>query len=123
MKKENGVKDPKVKAREVKQVGVLGGGLMGGGIAYVSAANMGVPVRVKDKDDGGAGRAMHQVQSILDERVKRRSLTWRESAAKQALVTAGTDYSGFKRVDMQKWTLAPACSSTNSASSCSRAIC
>lgn len=100
MKKENGVKDPKVKAREVKQIGVLGGGLMGGGIAYVSAANMGVPVRVKDKDDGGVGRALHQVHSVLDERVKRRSLTWRESAAKQALITAGTDYSGFKRVDL-----------------------
>jgi 3-hydroxyacyl-CoA dehydrogenase/enoyl-CoA hydratase/3-hydroxybutyryl-CoA epimerase len=100
LKKENGVRDPNVKAREVKRIGVLGGGLMGGGIAYVSAVNMGVPVRVKDKDDAGVGRALHQVHSVLDERVKRRSLTWRESSAKQALVTAGTDYSGFKRVDL-----------------------
>jgi 3-hydroxyacyl-CoA dehydrogenase / enoyl-CoA hydratase / 3-hydroxybutyryl-CoA epimerase len=100
LKKENGTSDPSVKPREVKKIGVLGGGLMGGGIAYVSAALQGVPVRVKDKDDAGVGRALKQVQSVMDERVKRRSLTWREAAAKQALITAGTDYSGFKNVDI-----------------------
>jgi len=100
LKKENGTSDPSVKPREVKKIGVLGGGLMGGGIAYVTSALQGVPVRVKDKDDAGVGRALKQVQSVMDERVKRRSLTWREAAAKQALVTAGTDYSGFKNVDL-----------------------
>jgi 3-hydroxyacyl-CoA dehydrogenase / enoyl-CoA hydratase / 3-hydroxybutyryl-CoA epimerase len=100
LKKENGTSNPQVKARQVKKVGVLGGGLMGGGIAYVSSALQGVPVRVKDKDDAGAGRALQQVQSVLDERVKKRSLTGREAAAKMALVSAGTDYSGFKTVDL-----------------------
>jgi 3-hydroxyacyl-CoA dehydrogenase / enoyl-CoA hydratase / 3-hydroxybutyryl-CoA epimerase len=100
LKKENGTSDPSVKPREVKKIGVLGGGLMGGGIAYVASTLQGVPVRVKDKDDAGVGRALKQVQSVLDERVKRRSLTWREAAAKQALVTACTDYSGFKNVDL-----------------------
>jgi 3-hydroxyacyl-CoA dehydrogenase/enoyl-CoA hydratase/3-hydroxybutyryl-CoA epimerase len=100
LKKENGTSNPSVKAREVKKIGVLGGGLMGGGIAYVSSALQGVPVRVKDRDDAGVGRALKQVQSVLDERVKKRSLTGREAAAKQALITAGTDYSGFKNVDL-----------------------
>ncbi|MDC0709433.1 fatty acid oxidation complex subunit alpha FadJ [Stigmatella sp. ncwal1] len=100
LKKENGTSNPSVKAREVKKVGVLGGGLMGGGIAYVSSALQGVPVRVKDKDDLGAGRALKQSQGILEERVKKRSLTSREAAAKMALVSAGTDYSGFKTVDL-----------------------
>jgi 3-hydroxyacyl-CoA dehydrogenase/enoyl-CoA hydratase/3-hydroxybutyryl-CoA epimerase len=100
LKKENGTSNPDVKPREVKKVGVLGGGLMGGGIAYVTAALQGVPVRVKDKDDEGVGRALKQVQGIFDERVKKRSLTWRESATKMALVTGGTDYSGFKNVDV-----------------------
>ncbi|RJS15673.1 fatty acid oxidation complex subunit alpha FadJ [Corallococcus sp. H22C18031201] len=100
LKKENGTANPSVKAREVKKVGVLGGGLMGGGIAYVSSALQGVHVRVKDKDDAGAGRALKQVQSVLDERVKRRSLTSREAVAKMAMVTAGTDYSGFKTADL-----------------------
>jgi len=100
LKKENGTSNTDAKPREVKKVGVLGGGLMGGGIAYVSSVLQGVPVRVKDKDDLGAGRALKQVQSILDERVKKRSLTWRESAAKMALITAGTGYEGFKNVDV-----------------------
>ncbi|HEY0095122.1 MAG TPA: 3-hydroxyacyl-CoA dehydrogenase NAD-binding domain-containing protein, partial [Archangium sp.] len=100
LKKENGTSSPDVKPREVKKVGVLGGGLMGGGIAYVTAALQGVPVRVKDKDDAGVGRALKQVQGILEERAKKRSLTPREAHAKMALVTAGTDYSGFKSADL-----------------------
>ncbi len=100
LKKENGTSNPNLKPREVKKVGVLGGGLMGGGIAYVAGVLQGVPVRVKDRDDAGAGRALRQVQTVLDERVKRRSLTPRESNAKLANVTAGTDYSGFKSVDL-----------------------
>ncbi|QRN94677.1 fatty acid oxidation complex subunit alpha FadJ [Archangium violaceum] len=100
LKKENGTSNPDVKPREVKKVGVLGGGLMGGGIAYVSSALQGVPVRVKDKDDAGVGRALKQVQGIYDERVKKRSLTWREAAAKMALVTGGTGYEGFKNADV-----------------------
>jgi 3-hydroxyacyl-CoA dehydrogenase/enoyl-CoA hydratase/3-hydroxybutyryl-CoA epimerase len=100
LKKENGTAHADVKPREVKKVGVLGGGLMGGGIAYVTAALQGVPVRVKDKDDAGVGRALKQVQGILEERAKKRSLTPREAHAKMALVTAGTDYSGFKSADL-----------------------
>ncbi|TSC23579.1 fatty acid oxidation complex subunit alpha FadJ [Corallococcus sp. Z5C101001] len=100
LKKENGTANPSVKPREVKKVGVLGGGLMGGGIAYVAGVLQGVPVRVKDKDDAGAGRALKQVQTVLDERVKRRSLTHREASAKLANITAATDYSGFKSVDL-----------------------
>ncbi|MFY1829065.1 fatty acid oxidation complex subunit alpha FadJ [Myxococcus fulvus] len=100
LKKENGTSDASVKPREVKKVAVLGGGLMGGGIAYVAGVLQGAQVRVKDKDDAGVARALKQVQGILDERVKKRSLTWREAAAKQARITAGTDYSGFKSADL-----------------------
>ncbi|HZN93380.1 MAG TPA: 3-hydroxyacyl-CoA dehydrogenase NAD-binding domain-containing protein, partial [Myxococcales bacterium] len=100
MKKDNGVKDPSVKPREVRKVAVLGGGLMGGGIAFVSASNMGAAVRIKDKDDAAVGRALQHVGGLFDERARRRSITAREAAAKMALVTAGTDYSGFKTADL-----------------------
>lgn len=100
MKKDNGVADPKIKPRPVKKIGMLGGGLMGAGIAYVTAALQGVPVRIKDKDDAGVGRALSHVRGLFDERVKRRSLTWREAEKQLVLVSATTDYSGFKHADL-----------------------
>src|SRR5262249_39571134 len=99
-KKDSGTSDPRAKPRPVKKVGVLGGGLMGSGIAYVTLANLGVPVRVKEKDDPSAGRALKAVRALFDERVKRRSLSWREADSQLALLTASTDLSGFKSADL-----------------------
>ena len=100
LKKDNGVQDASVKARPVKKVGVLGGGLMGGGIAFVTANQLGVPVRIKEKDDAGAGRGLKHVRGLLQERVKRRSLTSREAEARLALVSTSLDTQGFKSVDV-----------------------
>ncbi|MDX2013435.1 MAG: fatty acid oxidation complex subunit alpha FadJ [Myxococcaceae bacterium] len=100
LKKDNGTRNPEVKPRDVTKIGMVGGGLMGGGIAYVTSALQGVPVRIKDKDDAGVGRALGYVRGLYDERVKRKSLTWRERDRQLALVTAGTDYAGFKRAEL-----------------------
>lgn len=100
LKKDNGTKNASVKPRPVTKIGMVGGGLMGGGIAYVSSALQGVPVRIKDKDDAGAGRALGYVRGLYDERVKRKSITWRERDKLMALVTATTDYSGFKNAEL-----------------------
>ncbi len=100
LKKENGTSDQTVRAREIKKVGVLGGGLMGAGIAWVSSANMGVPVRIKDRDDQAVGRALKHVRGIYDERVKRRSLSHRDADRRMAQVTGTTDYSGFRSADV-----------------------
>ncbi len=100
LKKDNGTSNPEVKPRPVNKIGVLGGGLMGGGIAFVSAVNEGVPVRIKERDDAGAGRALKHVQGLLDEKVKRRSLSSREASSKMAMVTAGTSWAGFSNVDV-----------------------
>ncbi|MGA9524303.1 MAG: fatty acid oxidation complex subunit alpha FadJ [Myxococcaceae bacterium] len=100
LKKENGTNDPQVRAREIKKVGVLGGGLMGAGIAWVTSANLGVPVRIKDRDDQAVGRALKHVRGIYDERVKRRSLSSRDADQKLAQVTGTTDYSGFHNADV-----------------------
>lgn len=100
LKKENGTSNPSLKPRPVKKLGILGGGLMGGGIAFVTAQQLGIPVRIKERDDAGTGRALKHVHGLFDERVKRRSLTWRERDQKLALVTATTDFSGFKSADV-----------------------
>src|SRR5260370_21081601 len=73
---------------------------MGSGIAYVTAANVGIRVRVKEKDDASVGRAFKSVSSVFEERVRRRSLNPREAKAKMALVTGGTDLQGFGNADL-----------------------
>jgi 3-hydroxyacyl-CoA dehydrogenase/enoyl-CoA hydratase/3-hydroxybutyryl-CoA epimerase len=99
LKKDTGVADPAVKARPVERVGVLGGGLMGGGIAYVTV-NAGVPVRLRERDDAAAGRALAGVAALLDERVKRRSLDTLDRHATMRLLTAGTGWEGLEAVDV-----------------------
>ena len=100
LKKENGTADSKVKPHPVKKLVVLGGGLMGGGIAYVTAQSMGIPVRIKERDDAGVARGIGHVRGLYEERVTKRQMTWREVDAKMALVTATTETSGFKNVDL-----------------------
>jgi 3-hydroxyacyl-CoA dehydrogenase/enoyl-CoA hydratase/3-hydroxybutyryl-CoA epimerase len=99
LKKDPGVDDPTARPRPVELVGVLGGGLMGGGIAQVTA-NAGIQVRVREKDDAAAGRALANVRAVFDERVKRKSMTRLERDQAMRLVTATTDWSGFERVDV-----------------------
>jgi len=99
LKKDNGTDDPAVKPRKVERVGVLGGGLMGSGIAYVTV-NAGLPVRLREKDDAAAARALASVRGLLDERVERRSIDKLERAEKMRLLTAATDWSGLASVDL-----------------------
>jgi len=99
LKKDTGVDDASVRARPVRSVGVLGGGLMGSGISYVTV-NGGLPVRVRERDDASAAKALASVRGLLDERVKRRSIDKLERAEKMRLLTAATDWSGFSGVDV-----------------------
>jgi 3-hydroxyacyl-CoA dehydrogenase/enoyl-CoA hydratase/3-hydroxybutyryl-CoA epimerase len=99
LKKDSGVDDPSVKPRKVERLGVLGGGLMGSGIATVSV-NAGLSVRVREQDAAAAGRALAAVRGVLDERVKRKSLTRLERDQTMRLVTATTGWGGFERVEV-----------------------
>jgi len=96
LKKDNGVADASVKAREVHRVGMLGAGLMGGGIAYVTATVAGPPVRLKDKDPAGVPRGLGHVRGLGEGAVKGKRLTPREATEQLALVTGTTDYSGMQ---------------------------
>ncbi|HET6922060.1 MAG TPA: fatty acid oxidation complex subunit alpha FadJ [Anaeromyxobacteraceae bacterium] len=99
LKKDSGTPDPSAKARPVASVGVLGGGLMGSGIAAVTV-NAGIPVRLREVDDGGVGRAFAGVRQVLDERVKRKQIDKLERGDRMRLLTAGTGWEGFERVDL-----------------------
>jgi 3-hydroxyacyl-CoA dehydrogenase/enoyl-CoA hydratase/3-hydroxybutyryl-CoA epimerase len=100
LKKDTGVDDPDVKPRPVEKVFVLGAGLMGAGIAYVSAANADLHVRMKDRDDASTNRGLRAIVDVLDERVKKKQMTRIERDQKLALVTVTTDDSGLRGADM-----------------------
>ncbi len=99
LRKDTGVDDPAVKPRPVSRVGVLGGGLMGSGIAIVTSA-AGLPVRVRERDDASAAKALGSVRAALDERVQKRSIDRLERDEKMRLVTATTTWSGLEGVDL-----------------------
>ncbi|HWE23425.1 MAG TPA: fatty acid oxidation complex subunit alpha FadJ [Myxococcales bacterium] len=99
LKKDTGVDDPAVKPAAVEKVGMIGAGLMGAGIAFVTA-DAGIPVRLRDKDDAALGRGLRQIEEIFAERVKRRRVTPHERDEKMAIVTATTEWSGFKTCDV-----------------------
>lgn len=100
LKKDRGVADATVVAREITRVGVLGAGLMGAGIAYVTAARAELLTRLKDKDARGLTRGLGHVRGLLDERVSRRRLSPAEASRIMSRVTATCDYSGFATLDL-----------------------
>ncbi len=99
LRKDNGTRGAKVKAKDVEKVGVLGAGIMGHGIAYVSI-EAGYDVRIRDQDDDSVARGMGAVRKLLDARVERRRLTEREREHAMLRVSGTTDYSGFAACDL-----------------------
>lgn len=98
MKKENGVEG--VEPIKVEKAGVLGGGLMGGGIAFVTTTKAGVPARIKDIAHEGIRNAFKYSYDILNKKVKRRFMKKSEMQKQLSLLSAGTDYVGFKDADI-----------------------
>lgn len=100
LKKDRGSDDVAAVPRPLTKIGMLGAGLMGAGIAYVTTAQAGLSVRLKDKDDAAVGRGLKYVREIFDERVKKKSLTAREAAAQLARVTPTLNNEGFSDVEV-----------------------
>ncbi len=99
LKKDTGVDEPNIQGAKVEKIGMLGAGLMGAGIAYIAADN-GIFVRLKDKDDAGLARGLTQIRGILDEGVKRKRITRRDRDEKLARVTGATDFSGLTHAEV-----------------------
>lgn len=97
LKNETGAQ---AKPLNIKQVGVLGGGLMGGGIAYVSATQGKVPVRIKDISEKGIAQALKYSWDLLTQRVSKRRLLARERDATMAKISGTLNYKGLETSDL-----------------------
>ncbi len=99
VKKQTGIVGKEVSARNVTHLGVLGAGTMGGGIAYV-AADKGIDVRMKDLSADALGKGLKHASDLWKKLVKRKSIDQFQYQQKMSLVSATTDYSGFKNMDV-----------------------
>ncbi|HEY3493855.1 MAG TPA: 3-hydroxyacyl-CoA dehydrogenase NAD-binding domain-containing protein, partial [Polyangiaceae bacterium] len=100
LKKDRGVADPDAEPRKLRRVGVLGAGLMGAGIAFVTAVNAKLPVRLKDRDDRSLGKGIAHLGDLFKERARTRRMSAFESERERLRVTATTSYDGFEGVDV-----------------------
>ncbi len=100
LKKDPGVPAPAPGPRKVERLAVLGAGFMGAGIAVTAVDVAGVSVRMKDADLPRVGRGLRAAADIVNERVRRRSITRQEGRRRMELLSGGVDYSGFRRADL-----------------------
>jgi 3-hydroxyacyl-CoA dehydrogenase/enoyl-CoA hydratase/3-hydroxybutyryl-CoA epimerase len=100
LKKDAGVADPNTEARKLRRVGVLGAGLMGAGVAYVTAVQAKLPVRLKDRDERSLGHGMQHLSELFVERARSRRLSNFERDREAARVTPTTTYDGFDGLDL-----------------------
>jgi 3-hydroxyacyl-CoA dehydrogenase / enoyl-CoA hydratase / 3-hydroxybutyryl-CoA epimerase len=98
VKKSTGVQSG-VKARPVKNLGVLGAGTMGGGIAYV-AADKGIATRVKDISHEANAKALKHAYDLWNKLKKKKVIDQYQFSQKMALVSTTLDFSGFKNIDV-----------------------
>jgi 3-hydroxyacyl-CoA dehydrogenase/enoyl-CoA hydratase/3-hydroxybutyryl-CoA epimerase len=99
VKKSSGVADKNVKAKTVKNIGVLGAGTMGGGIAYV-AADKGIGVRVKDISHEANAKALKHAFDLWKKLTKKKVIDNYQFSQKTSLVSTTLDFSGFKNLDV-----------------------
>lgn len=85
--------------QRVKTVAVLGAGLMGAGIAHVSV-DKGYNVILKDTNENGLGRGVGQIQTGMDNAVKRKRMTAIEKDKFLSNLDATLKYDHFKKADI-----------------------
>ncbi len=86
-------------AADVRKLGVIGAGLMGAGIAG-QAMEQGVLVRLRDTSLGAVGRGFRHVRDLLDERVRKKSLTRIERDQRMNLLSGSLDFSGLRPAEL-----------------------
>ena len=100
LKKDPGVNGLAPKAREVRNLGVVGGGFMGAAIGGVAVSQANVDVRFRDTALDQVGKGLIAARRILDRRLERRRITKFEHRRLTRLISGGTEWAGFRRVDL-----------------------
>jgi 3-hydroxyacyl-CoA dehydrogenase/enoyl-CoA hydratase/3-hydroxybutyryl-CoA epimerase len=100
LKKDDGVPPGTAEPRPVKRLGVIGSGFMGAGIAGTAVSTAQLDVRLKDTELGRVGKGLKGASEILAGQLKRRRITRYEYQRLIALLSGGTDYTGFGRIDL-----------------------
>jgi 3-hydroxyacyl-CoA dehydrogenase len=83
----------------VKSVGIVGAGTMGGGIT-MNFLNAGIPVRLKEVDQGALDRGLNTIRKNYANSVKKGRMTQDWVDQRLALLTPALSYDGFDDVDM-----------------------
>ena len=86
-------------ARKVKRAAIVGAGIMGGGIAYTSASR-GVPVIMKDIQQGQLDAGMAEARKLLNKQVESGRLKAEKAATVLADIHPTLEYAGFDTVDV-----------------------
>ncbi|MDZ4865376.1 MAG: fatty acid oxidation complex subunit alpha FadJ [Gemmatimonadota bacterium] len=84
----------------VERLGVIGSGFMGAGIAGTAVSQAGVGVRLRDTELPRVGKGLKSATDVLTTRLKRRRLSRFEYERLTALLTGGTDFTGFHNADL-----------------------
>jgi 3-hydroxyacyl-CoA dehydrogenase/enoyl-CoA hydratase/3-hydroxybutyryl-CoA epimerase len=100
LKKDDGIPPGSAAPRQVRRLGVVGAGFMGAGIAGTAVLNVEVDTRLKDAELARVGQGIKAATAVLEQRLKRRRLTRPQFERLSALISGGTDYSGFGRADL-----------------------
>src|SRR5262249_44946423 len=86
-------------ARQITRAAVVGAGTMGAGIAMVYA-NAGIPVLLKDVDDGALQRGIATIRRNYESSRSKGKITAEALERAMALITPTTGYDGFEEANI-----------------------
>lgn len=85
--------------RDVTQVSILGSGYMGAGIAYLTAQNARIPVRIKDIHPSEIQKALRTCFELMQKEVRKRTMSAGEMIQRMNLITGGERLVAAKSTD------------------------
>jgi 3-hydroxyacyl-CoA dehydrogenase/enoyl-CoA hydratase/3-hydroxybutyryl-CoA epimerase/3-hydroxyacyl-CoA dehydrogenase/enoyl-CoA hydratase/3-hydroxybutyryl-CoA epimerase/enoyl-CoA isomerase len=99
LQKDTGVADPKLKGREVKQVGVVGAGIMGAGIAGAHLRR-GVPTLLLDSNSEALAKGVATIQKVMQSRIDIGRMTDQEMHVALGLLSTSMTLQAFADRDV-----------------------